>query len=105
MYGLPEDFDGMFLLGRELEQICFTKNQVSLHFGEQIEITIEGSFSYEEAPRAITAVVSRLPLRQSDLMKLLGAVVSGVRGTREGTLQLDFDNGHRLSCFDHPKYE
>jgi len=105
MYGLPDDFDGTFLQGRELEQICFSRNQVYLHFSEQAEIMIEGSFSYEETPGFAAPVESEVPPPHSALMKLLGAVITSVRGTREGTLRLDFDNGHRLTCFDRPKYE
>ena len=94
MYGLPKDFDGGFLEGRTLEMVCFNQNQVYLHFGAEITIAIESAFSYRNAQ-----LVS-LPVHESDLMGLLGASVSGVRGEENGTLVLLFDNGQALKVYD-----
>jgi len=71
MYGLPEDFDGTFLQGRELEQVCFSRNQVYLHFGDQVEIMIEGSFSYEETPGLAAPIESKVP-RSLDFDETVG---------------------------------
>jgi hypothetical protein len=51
MYGLPKDFDGGFLVGRTLEMVCFSENQMALHFGAEISITIESAFSYRAGSR------------------------------------------------------
>ncbi len=44
MYGLPDDFDAGAFVGRTLEQVCFTENQVTLHFDGMIDITVESAF-------------------------------------------------------------
>jgi hypothetical protein len=94
MYGLPSDFDGTFLIGRVLEMVCFNQNQVYLHFDAKTTITIESAFSYKSAQ------VIDLPVRESNLMELLGASVSRVQGEENGTLNLFFDNGQSLIVFD-----
>lgn len=100
MYGLPRNFDGQFFIGRVLEQICFTQNQVALHFDGLVALTIESAFSYRETPSSAEELVEELPPRQSTLMRLLGESVSGVDGSQDGTLSLRFTNRHELRCFD-----
>ena len=105
MYGLPQDFDGKFLIGRTLEQICFNANQISLQFDADVAITIESRYSYQDAAPAVSTPTSSVPALQSNLMQLLGQTVERVEGTSDGTLSLLFTNGHRLRCFDDPHYE
>jgi hypothetical protein len=97
MYGLPKNFDGSFLVGRTCELVCFSQNQVCLHFGDKITITIESAFSYK------TIQVIDVPVHKSNLMELLGASVSGVQGDKDGTLSLFFDNGQTLKVYDTSK--
>jgi hypothetical protein len=97
MYGLPKDFDGSFLVGRTLELVCFSQNQMSLHFSDDITITIESAFSYK-----IDQIVD-VPVQQSNLMELLGSSVSVAQGDENGTLSLLFDNGATLKVFDTTK--
>jgi hypothetical protein len=97
MYGLPKDFDGAFLVGRSLDMVCFNQNQVYLHFDINVLITIEDSFSCQDEQ------VVDVPVRESNLMQLLGATVSRVRGDKEGTLSLLFDNGQTLKVYDTTK--
>lgn len=100
MYGLPKDFSGEFLIGHSLEQICFNQNQVSLHFDGDIGITIEGSFSHLRSDSDLGEQVFDVPVSQSDLMLLLGSSISEAGGGKDGTLNLKFENGHTLRCFD-----
>ena len=97
MYGLPKDFNGDFFIGQILEMVCFNENQVYLHFGCEITVTIESAFSYQN-----DKIVS-IPVRESDLMKMLGLSVSKAEGEKDGTLSLTFSNGETLKIYDISK--
>lgn len=97
MYGLPKDFDGSFLVGRTLEMVCFSQNQVYLHFDDDIIITVERALSYN------TAQVVDVPVQDSSLMGLVGSAVSVVQGGTDGTLSLPFDNGQTVKVYDTSK--
>jgi Family of unknown function (DUF6188) len=105
MYGLPTDFDGKFLIGRRLEQICFNENQISLQFDAEVWVVIEGKYAYQDASLSANIATSSVPALRSDLMQLVAQAITRVEGTRDGTLSLIFTNGHVLKCFDDPHYE
>lgn len=105
MYGLPEDFTGTFLVGRVLEQICFSQNQICLHFDSNVSITIESAFSHDYGREAHSTIIY-IPALQSDLMQFLGFSISEVFGKKDGTLCLVFENGQTFKCFDtSPQFE
>ena len=104
MYGLPEDFDGSFLVGRTLELVCFAQYQVRLHFGPDVDISIESSFEYGMRDRR--SLVDRPNVKTSWLMKFLGLSVSSVAAARDGTLTLRFEDDSWITCYDPtPQYE
>jgi len=105
MHRLPPDFDGEFLVGRLLEQVCFNENQVSFRFDDDVAITIEGAYSYQDNSLAVPVPTIHVPAATSNLMQLLGHSVSSVKATQDGTLLLFFDNDHVLRCFDTPNFE
>jgi len=105
MYGLPAEFDGGFLVGRRLEQICINENQISLHFNADAAITIENGYSYGVAGLPVSGATTFVPALHANLKDLLGRAVSRVESTSDGTLALFFENGHALRCFDDPHYE
>ena len=94
MYGLPKDFDGGFLVGRTLELVCFARYQMYLHFDEKVIITVESAFSYNASG------VVDVPVGESNLMELVGAVVLAATGDDGGTLSLLFDNGQTVKVYD-----
>ena len=53
-------------------------------------------------PTAIGVELFRMkvPVKESDLMHLLGARIVRASGTQEGTLSLTFENGHEVKVFD-----
>lgn len=106
MYGLPKDFDGGRLVGRFLEQICFGLYQIQLGFDERVTIAVSSSFLYRDStpdPKAIE--IPDLPVVQANLLQLLHHAIVKAFGNHEGTLTMEFDNGHVLQCFDQPNYE
>lgn len=94
MFGLPADFDGSFLVGLTLEMICFTENQVNLHFGADTMIRIESAYSYNGNEPV------DVPVCQSNLMELLGSSVLVTHGDASGTLSLTFNQGRTLKVYD-----
>ena len=99
MYKLPKNFDGRFLLGRVLEFVTFSENNISLAFDQQVNITIASSFSHQPGPQE-KAISYKLPIWDSSLMLLLGHTIIEVKGLKDGTLVIVFDNGHVLSVYD-----
>lgn len=100
MYGLPENFDASFFVGRTLEMIRFNANQIYLHFDDHMTITIEGSFSHQHARSSTNPQVVSVPVKQSALMQLLEQKVISVSADRDGTLTLVFDDGQIFTCYD-----
>lgn len=100
MYGLPRDFDLTMLIGQRLEQVCFSENQVWLHFHPDLRIGIESSFSCRQPLSGANVSRMKVPVKESDLMHLLGARIVRASGTQEGTLSLTFENGHEVKVFD-----
>jgi hypothetical protein len=102
MYGLPENFDGSRLVGRFLLQICFGLYQIQLHFDERLTISIESTLLYRYSmtsdPKRIH--IPDTPTFRSDLLQLLHHTITGASGNQEGTLTIEFDNGHVLQCLD-----
>jgi Family of unknown function (DUF6188) len=105
MYGLPAHFDSALLVGRNLEMICFSSNQVYLHFDGQVTIKIEGEFSYLSDRADMDQKRIRMPIAESKLMQSLEHLISGATADENGTLTLVFDNGHILKCFEAHDYE
>jgi hypothetical protein len=94
MYKLPVNFDAKPLIGRTLELICFSKNQLYLHFDQDVRITICLTFSHEKTNEKMQT--SEFPLTTSDLMQLLESVVSNVAWDENSNISLFFLNGHAL---------
>lgn len=106
MYGLPEDFDRQILIGRTLDQICVAANQVTLHFDGDVDITLEGPYSYLDRKRAVEGTAAAVDgERVSWLLHLLGQSVAQVDAGKDGTLSLKFSAGAWLKCIDTPHYE
>jgi len=102
MYGLPATFDASEFTGKELLQVCFTANTISLSFEDDIAITIMGSFIYH-AGADTKAEKQMVPVSSSILMCLAGKQVRLAEAERDGTLTLYFDNNHILTILDDSK--
>ena len=100
MYGLPVDFDASRLIGCTLEQVSFSENTVHLSFSNDASITIESCFAHSAHDDLRNDERSRVPVRESRLMQLLGESIESAHASAQGTLRLGFTNGHILACFD-----
>jgi hypothetical protein len=104
MYKLPQDFSGAFFVGERLELICFSINQMTLHFSNDIAITLEGSFSF--CCSAQQPVLENFPVTSSGIMSLLDKKVVDVFCNEESLLRLIFEQGYVFECYDSsPNYE
>lgn len=93
MYDLPKGATFDFLRNQELELLCFAPYTVTLHFGEGIQLQIEGSFEHVIAGQDAKPVASKFPMSGSRLMRLLLERVSKVSTKHDGTLPLSFGDG------------
>ena len=112
MYGLPEDFDGEMFVGRTIEQVCFTANQVAIHFDDDMNLVIEGEFSLAGAGAGVSGAGDEgvhsgsTATPRHALARLVGAKVVRARGTRDGTLTIECESGDVLQVFDvSPMYQ
>jgi hypothetical protein len=99
MYGLPNGFDGSRLIGRRLEQICFSENQLALHFDDELSVIIESTLLCQDSATSIGQLIE-IPVSQSNLMRLLGRAILKSYGDDSGTLIIEFENGCILKCLD-----
>lgn len=99
MYGLPQDFDPQCLLERTLELICFSTNQVFLHFDKENSITIEGKYSIQN-DRYFQGAIVHAPQVAPGLMDLVGKSISRAAAEDKRTLLLVFQDKTALRCYD-----
>ena len=105
MYGLPKDFEGTFLIERNLEQICLTGNTMSFHFDGDISITLENEYTCTASTDSSNPAPSHVPAFQPELVGLLEQTIKAATGSADGTLSLTFANGYRLALYDLAGYE
>lgn len=105
MYGFPRGFDPSFLIGHNLEMVCFSVNQMYLHFDKEVTIKVEGTFSHQSSGNRSDTKIVQMPIQQSAVMQLLEHTVTQAAGDERGTLAMTFDNGHILKCFETVGYE
>jgi hypothetical protein len=107
MYPIPDDFDISIFTSRTLEMVCFAQFSVTLHFNDNLFLTVEGKFEHQRAMGQLSGPVAmNSPMFESGLRSLLGRNVSKTDALDDGTLQLTFVTGDILNIFgDNGPYE
>ncbi len=100
MYGIPDDIDWSFLVGKELLQACIGLHQMQLRFDDDILLSIEGDFDHFRGEGTSLAGVRELPQKAATLLSLLGLKVATVRRRGRKTLALEFSSGETLWIHD-----
>lgn len=104
MYGLPEDIDVSFFVGKTLNVVSFAVNVIHLIFDGEVRINIESSFQHQQTHEVVShqlgTIQSVYMIQASSLMQLAGHAVVAALGIEDGTLKLTFDHGHVLQCLD-----
>jgi Family of unknown function (DUF6188) len=104
MYGLPEDLDLSFFVGKRLDTIAFAEFVIHFNFEGNVSVTLESSFQHQrrlDVEKNWFGVQQSLPVAHSGLMQLVGRSVVSAVGDKEGTLTLSFDDGQVLCFFEH----
>ena len=99
MNRLPVGVDLSFFHGQRLIQLCIGKHELQLNFDEGVTISVESVIGLAKAQHAETRcedLTQAVPL----LTGLLNLAIASATGTSEGTLQLEFEDGRRLSIYD-----
>ncbi len=102
MYGLPSSFNTSLLVGKELSEVSFSANTVSLSFGDYALITVMGSFVHR-CKDSTYVNKETIPLSSSALMSLVGKTVRLAEARQDGTLSLHFENSDVLVLLDDSK--
>jgi hypothetical protein len=89
MYRLAKDTDLNFLLQQQLERVDVSEYQAQLHFTGSICISIEGECE-----------IDKKPVVYAQLTQLVGNSVFGVTIQDDGTTNVVFVDGKRLSILD-----
>ena len=106
MYGLPKDFDAAIFVNQRLDHITFAEYTLRFGFEDKISINVTSSFQHQVGVENEIAPIQHVPVSESSLMQLIGHYVTHADGASDGTLTIEFDNGHILRVFDDdPHYE
>ena len=101
MYGLSRDIDLSFLKGRQVEQVAIGIYQIIFGFDEDVKISVESQFNYFDGQRELVwkpePSASQIA---AQTLTLLGATIEKFEGHANGTLELVFSNGCRLTILD-----
>ncbi len=98
MFGLPEDFDPTFLVGRMLMSLSISQFEVILRFDEQVRIQFHCDVAV--LARGEGLVVSDAADAGKAMVDLLSTVVVAATGTTDGTLTVDFEDERSVRIFD-----
>jgi hypothetical protein len=104
MYGLPNELDLSFFVGKRLNSICFCEFVINFHFENNVHVMLESSYQHqrrEDVENSRFGVQQSLPVSHSALMQLVGRTVASAEGDDEGTLSLSFDDGQVVRFFEH----
>jgi hypothetical protein len=100
MYKLPKDFDVSFLIGRELESVCFAQYQVNLNFTDGVRVQIEGRFKlFGDAD--LLEQVDEFPISHSALPRIIGQKVTAANVTADSDLELVLNGENRLFVIEN----
>ena|SRR5690348_1799074 len=101
MYGLKKEIDLSFLVGRELIQVAIGLYQVQFHFDEDVAVSVEAEFRYFDGQDEwIWRQEPSSHQIAARTVTMLGASITSLERSENGTLALMFSNGHRLTVLD-----
>lgn len=106
MYSLPQNFDSSFLVGKQVENVCFLEYQVNIYFSESAFLQIEGAFEFVDASGTVDAQTD-FPILCSRLPGIAGDFVEEAEFDRaSGNIRIVFVKGATLLVYgDSGPYE
>jgi len=104
VYGLGRDIDLSFLKGRLVEQVVIGVYQIAFGFDEDVRISVEGQFDYFDGQRKwVWKPESGGSQIAAKTVTLLGSTIMRFESQANGTLELFFSNGCKLTILDSSK--
>ncbi len=104
MYGLGRDIDLSFLNGRLVEQVAIGVYQIVFGFDEDVRISVEGQFDYFDGQREwVWKPEPGGSQIAAKTVSLLGSTIMRFKSQTNGTLELFFSNGCKLTILDSSK--
>jgi|ERR1035441_1639115 hypothetical protein len=104
MYGLRNDIDLNFLIGRIVEQVAIGVYEVIFAFDEDVRITVYQEFHYFDGQAEwIWRPEAGSSLLAARTLALLGYSVEDIERDANGMLALTFANKSRLTIMDSSK--
>jgi len=97
MYGLPKDFDSNIFIGINLVQVCFTINNVTFHFDDDLHVTTETEFVFTLNGKRHSSVPENVSI---ECLSLLETPVTSALVVDQGTLELRFGESMALIFLD-----
>lgn len=98
MYGLPAGVDFNFFVRCILTQVCFGAHEVTLRFGDELAVTVEGKLGIQLSDAA-ERVYEDLRLVAAELVQLIEVpVVDAI--PESGLLTLVLENGCHVRIYD-----
>jgi hypothetical protein len=99
VYGVPDSAEWLFLVGREVLQVCVGLHQVSLKFDGEVSINIECEFDHASTTGGLPLGLG-LPQKAAHLVSLLGTKVARVSSEGGKALTVRFTNKETLKIYD-----
>ncbi len=104
MYGIPEDADFSFMVGKVVEQLCIGLYQVQLHLRGDVSISIGLAFEHSRGEEVLSAaeanVVKQIGPPAATMTSLLGSSVAAVTNEGGKALLISFSNGETVRLRD-----
>lgn len=94
MYGLPNNFPYDVFIKKSLRVVSYAEYSLYLIFDGNCTISVEGEISIDDFS-PITAAT-----HPANILNALGRTVSSAFQESEGTLCIQFENGHRVRIYD-----
>jgi hypothetical protein len=95
MKGLPHTVDLAPLLGATVIQVCFGENECQIYCDNRVQIVVEGQIITEDLAGK-QQTIERYADEASLLCRLLGKRVTAATRTKEGGLDVKFDDGTQM---------
>jgi hypothetical protein len=100
MYGLREDTDLSFLVGREVLGVQARENNLHLKFDSSVEINIESKAVMRRSSEERIQWTHGCSDLDQEFRGPVGSKLQFFRGDPSGTLEIDFSNGSMLTLFE-----
>jgi len=91
--------------GAVVDTVTFCRYQIVMYFEDARHITFSGFFRFAPSADISSQEWAEFPLRESSMLRVLGASIADIRTDAENQLWIDFSSGDTLVVAWTPIYE